>query len=154
MKSLIILIIVFAFLIKANGQTVESLKWHTNIDSAKTEAKALNKIILMDFTGSDWCANCIRLERALFTTEEFAKYADKNLVLLKLDFPSKKKNSLSPEQIKHNEQLAEKYNKQGAFPTVLFLDAEENILGKLKQPQNKLENYIENMESILNKVKI
>jgi len=141
-----ILVIVTSLLM---SQEIESVKWYTNIDTVKTIAKAQNKIILMDFTGSDWCANCIRLERTLFTTEEFAKYANENLVLLKLDFPSKKKNTLSSEQVKHNEQLAEKYNKAGAFPTVLFLDADEKVLGKLKQPQNSVDDYIKSIKATL-----
>lgn len=150
MKATIISILVLVSSLLMS-QEVEYVKWYTNIDTVQARAKTENKIILMDFSGSDWCANCIRLEKTLFQTKEFAELANEKLVLLRLDFPAKKKNSLSPEQVKHNEQLAEKYNKTGGFPTVLFIDFEGRVLAQLKQPQNTLEEYLSNINAILNK---
>ncbi len=148
--SILLLLTIYIVSISAAlCNNTEPIRWYTNIDSAKTAAKTENKIILMNFSGSDWCANCIRLDRTLFQTEEFAKFANENLILLKVDFPARKKNKLSPEQTKHNEKLAEKYNKKGAFPTVLFIDNEGNVLGQLKQPQNSVKEYIDNMKSII-----
>ena len=105
-----------------------SNKWLINIDEAKKEAKNTERPILLSFQGSDWCANCIRLERSLFESESFKNYASENLILLKADFPSRKKNKLSDEQTAHNEKLAEKFNKEGAFPTVIILNAEGCLL--------------------------
>ena len=148
MKTIILIILISINLIAFSQDNI-SVKWFNNIDSAKADAQMNNKIILMDFSGSDWCANCIRLEKTLFQTQEFTYYAIDKLTLLKLDFPSKKKNTLPKEQIEHNEKLAEKYNKQGVFPTVLFLDVDENVLGKLKQPQNSVDDYLKNINSII-----
>lgn len=124
--------------------------WLSNFDLAKDEAKAQNKHILLSFTGSDWCANCKRLDNDLFSTSEFAAFANENLVLLQLDFPAKKQNKLSDEQSAHNEALAEKYNKSGTFPTVLILDASGKVIGKMKHPATTAEAYIASIQSLIN----
>ena len=96
--------------------------WLTDFDQAKELSVASGKPILISFSGSDWCQPCLRLERDLFSKPEFAAFAEEHLILVKADFPSRKKNELSPEQIKHNEALAEIYNPSGSFPLVLILD--------------------------------
>jgi len=65
--------------------------WLTNLDEAKKEAQAKNRLLLMDFTGSDWCGWGIMLDKEVFSKSEFKEYASKNLVLLELDFPKMKK---------------------------------------------------------------
>jgi len=102
--------------------------WMTNHAKALEKAKAEKKIVLMDFTGSDWCGWCIRLDKEIFSQKEFKDYAAKNLVLLKLDFPRKK--ALSAELQKQNEQLNDKYKVEG-FPTVIVLDSEGKQVGQL-----------------------
>ncbi len=109
----------------------ETYKTFTNLQEAKTEASLHHKSILMVFAGSDWCRPCIQFERGILSNSTFTSFADKSLVVLYLDFPSLKKNKLSEEQTKHNEQLAEKYNTNGAFPNILMFDENEKPLGKL-----------------------
>lgn len=100
--------------------------WLTDIDKAKAAATAKHRYILLNFSGSDWCVPCIRLEKNVFDKDEFISYADSSLVLLKADFPRSKK--LGAEQVSHNETLAEKYNPSGKFPFTVLLDAKGNIL--------------------------
>ncbi|MDA0767040.1 MAG: thioredoxin family protein [Verrucomicrobia bacterium] len=38
-------------------------EWGTDWDAAKAQAKKENKPILINFTGTDWCGWCIRLEK-------------------------------------------------------------------------------------------
>src|SRR5438128_6685853 len=85
----------------------EELQWMTDLPKAQAKAKAENKLVMMDFTGSDWCGWCIKLNKEVFSKPEFAEYAKKNLVLVEVDFPTKKKQS--PELKKANEGLQEKY---------------------------------------------
>src|SRR6516164_6830998 len=66
------------------------LTWLTDLPKAQAQAKSDNKLILMDFTGSDWCSWCIKLDQDTFSKPEFADYAQKNLVLVRLDFPQNK----------------------------------------------------------------
>ena len=104
--------------------------WLTDFEKAKTEAKANHKLILLNFSGSDWCGPCIKLTREVFESETFDKYADANLVRVNADFPRLKKNQLSKEQTKHNEDLADQYNKAGTFPLTLLLDENGKVLKK------------------------
>lgn len=105
-------------------------KWQTDLDVAKQNAKQENKLILVNFAGSDWCGPCIRLKEEVFDTQAFVDYADKNLVLLRADFPRLKKNKLSADQVKKNEQLADVYNKDGQFPLTVLIDANGKVVKK------------------------
>ncbi len=102
--------------------------WLTNFEEAKATAKKEKKVILADFTGSDWCGWCIKLKEEVFSKPEFTAWAKDKVVLLELDFP--KKTKLAPELEKQNQELKKKFSIQG-YPTVLVLDAEGNKLGEL-----------------------
>lgn len=109
---------------------VSSDSWLTNYEEAKEISVKSGKPILMSFSGSDWCRPCIKLSKEVFENTTFRKFAENHFTLLNLDFPRLKKNRLSKEQVRHNETLAEKFNKQGQFPLVILLTAEENIILK------------------------
>lgn len=125
--------------------------WLTNLEEAQSQAKKEGKLILLNFSGSDWCSNCKRLHKSFFESSEFKVYASKNLILLNLDFPAKKKNRLPKAQREYNDKLAEKYNKKGIFPQVFVLDAKGKILGNLKYPQKDPDTYINSLKNIKNK---
>ena len=97
--------------------------WQTDFAKAKAEAAQANKLILVNFSGSDWCGPCIKLKRDILNSEGFQQYAAEYLVLVQADFPRLKKNQLSAQQTEHNEKLADKYNSQGKFPFTVLLDA-------------------------------
>lgn len=102
-------------------------EWLDNYDEAVKRAKKEKKLILADFTGSDWCPWCIKLHDEVFSTQEFKDWAAANVILLELDFPRKKE---LPAAIKtQNEKLQSKYNISG-FPTVLFLDVKGKEKGR------------------------
>lgn len=105
------------------------LTWHTDMTKARETAKAQNKAVLVDFTGSDWCGYCIKLDKEVFATKDFAEFAAKNLVLVKADFPRKTK--LDPALVKSNAALQKKYADpfQG-YPTVVLVDASGKKLGE------------------------
>ncbi len=102
--------------------------WLTNFETAKTEAATSNKLIILNFSGSDWCGPCIRLRKEIFESDAFTKYAADNLELVNADFPRLKKHELPKEQIKQNDELADKYNPKGRFPYTLLLDAQGKVL--------------------------
>lgn len=109
--------------------TMYSQAWETNISIAKEIASKENKSIVLVFQGSDWCAPCIKLDREIWSTNEFKEYAKEHFVMLKADFPKRSKNSLSKEQQDRNNALAEKYNKNGYFPFVVVLNAKGEVKG-------------------------
>lgn len=102
--------------------------WFTDFEKGKTEAASSNKLIVLNFSGSDWCGPCIRLKKEIFESAAFENYSAEKLVLVNADFPRYKKNQLSEEQVKENEALAEKYNSAGKFPFTILLDADGKVL--------------------------
>ena len=95
--------------------------WLTDLDKAKEQAKKENKLVLIDFTGSDWCGWCIKLDKETFSKSEFKDYAKKNVVLVELDFPRKKEQ---PEELKKaNQALKSKFGVKG-FPTLVILNSD------------------------------
>lgn len=103
-------------------------EWLTDYAKALTQAKAQNKAVLIDFTGSDWCGWCMKLDKEVFSVQDFKSYAAQKLVLLKIDFPRRK--SLPAAETAQNEKLASKFGIQG-FPTVVVLKADGTKAGEL-----------------------
>ncbi len=110
--------------------TIQTIVWQTDFKKAEQSAREEHKLILLSFSGSDWCGPCIRLHKEIFNSETFSKYANEHLVLVNADFPRLKKNQLSKEQQKKNDELADIYNKNGAFPLTLLLNSEGKVLKK------------------------
>lgn len=114
--------ILLAFLVGLNPGS-----WLNNFEQAQKIAKEKHQLILLNFSGSDWCIPCIKMKKEIYETETFKKYADSNLVLVNADFP-RKKNTISKEQVAINEALAEKYNKDGKFPLSILMTEDGKIL--------------------------
>ena len=108
------------------AQAAEST-WLTDLPAAEAQAKAQNKIVLMDFTGSDWCSWCIKFRKEVLDTKEFQDYADKNVVEVELDYPNKKPQS--DDLKKANAALKSKYDIHG-FPTLVVLDQNGKEIGR------------------------
>lgn len=125
MKKIVIGLFACCVLLRAGA---EELQWLTDVAKAKEQAKKEHKMVMMDFTGSDWCGWCIKLNKEVFSKPEFADYAKKNLVLVEVDFPRHKK--LSEDQKKANEALQEKYKIEG-YPTIIVIDGDGKQLGQL-----------------------
>lgn len=139
------LFIVFLFL--TIGYNASSQNWLTDLNEAKQIASQNNQKIILVFQGSDWCAPCIKLDREIWSTDEFKDYADDNYVMLQADFPRKKKNALPEVQQKNNNKLAESYNKHGYFPFVVILDSSGNVLGEMGYLKISPEDYIAKINS-------
>jgi protein disulfide-isomerase len=96
------------------------LTWQTDFAEASKQAAQEHKYILLDFTGSDWCPWCIKMDKEVFDQSQFSAFAVKNLILVKVDFP--RKTAQSPAEKSQNEELAKKYAIEG-FPTYILLDS-------------------------------
>ena len=116
------LFLVLFFIVNASGN------WLGNFNEAQAEAAKTHKLILINFSGSDWCGPCIRLRKEILESPVFDTYASEHLVLVRADFPRQKKNQPDNEQIKRNEILADKYNADGKFPYTLLVDDKGTIL--------------------------
>ena len=127
--------------------------WHTHYPSARSLAKETNKPILMVFSGSDWCRPCIMMEKEIFETESFMQYADSNMVLLKVDFPRRKKNLLTESQQTHNDALAAKYNPQGSFPKVVLLSQHGEVVAQTDYLAGGVNSLIQFLDPHLEELK-
>ena|ERR1700761_6186035 len=117
----LIVIILFSFFLP-------QVTWLGDFHDAEAEATKTHKLILINFSGSDWCGPCIRERKEILETNTFENFASAHLVLVRADFPRQKKNQLSKEQTKKNEALADKYNADGKFPFTLLVDDKGKVL--------------------------
>ena len=115
----------FGFWLQAQA---EDTAWLTDMPKALKEARAEHKIVLADFTGSDWCGWCKKLEKDTFSKPEFAEYAGKNLVLLRLDYP--RSTPQSDELKAANAELASKYKIEG-YPTLIALKPDATVIWRV-----------------------
>jgi protein disulfide-isomerase len=122
-------------------------EWMTDFAKAQEMAEKEKKPMLVNFTGSDWCGWCIKLESEVFSKSEFTKWAKENVILVKLDFPKKK---IDESLKKQNGELSKKYGIQG-FPTVLFLDAKGEVLGKTGYVKGGPSSWTKNADGIIKK---
>jgi thioredoxin-related protein len=99
--------------------------WQTSLPEAADQARKEGKLLLLDFTGSDWCGWCMKLDEETFSRPDFIDYAGRNLVLVQVDFPSHK--SQTSELKKANRALSQKYAVSG-YPTVLIIKPDGTIL--------------------------
>lgn len=119
--------------------------WVTDLPKAQAQAKAENKMVMLDFTGSDWCGWCIKLNKEVFSQPEFIEYAKKNLVLVEVDFPRKKK--LSAAQQSANKALAAKYKIEG-YPTIIVLNRDGKKIGELGYQRGGPKAFIASLEKL------
>jgi protein disulfide-isomerase len=101
--------------------------WQTDYAKALETAKTENKKVLLDFTGSDWCPPCMALRKQVFSSTAFRAYAEKNLILVELDYPQQKKQS--PALKNQNEKLGKSYGiDDKGYPTIILLDPAGKVL--------------------------
>jgi thioredoxin-related protein len=121
--------------------------WEYDFSVAKTKATEKHGYILINFSGSDWCGPCIRTHKDIFEKDAFVKYAEDHLVLVRADFPRLKKNQLSPDQLKKNNDLAIKYNPDGDFPLTVLLDENGKLIKEWKGfPNVSPEAFVKQVE--------
>ena len=127
------------------------LGWEKDFEDAKKKAVTEHKLILLNFSGSDWCGPCIKLYDEIFENASFKNFADSNLVLVNADFPRLKKNQLTKDQQKKNDKLADKYDPQGSFPYTVLLTAEGKVIKEWDgYPNVTAERFTGQIKELLN----
>jgi thioredoxin-related protein len=125
MKKILLILFLTLGSMAVNAQELE---WHTNMDEAVKLSEKTKKPLLLFFTGSDWCGWCIRLQKEVLKTPEFAEWARKNVILVELDFP--RKTPQTPELKQQNAELVKAFGVKG-YPTVWITNATKDKEGKL-----------------------
>jgi len=147
-------VVLLVFSLNGFAQQKE-LVWHTDVNKAINISVQTGKPLFFFFTGSDWCGWCIKLQKAVFTKPEFATWANKNVVLVELDFP--RKAPIANELKKQNRELANMFGVRG-YPTVWLVTptiaAEKvnfNKLGSLSARPLEVKGWIAGANAILKK---
>lgn len=121
--------------------------WESDFAKAAERAKKENKPMLLDFTGSDWCGWCIKLDKEVFSKKAFKDYAESSLVLVEVDFPQGKKQSAKEK--KQNEELQQKYGVSG-YPTIILLSSDgQKVLGKTGYRSGGPDAYVKHLKEII-----
>ena len=105
-----------------------AFEWRTDLGAAAYDARTGQKLLLLDFSGSDWCGWCKKLDAEVFSTAAFQEYAASNLVSVLVDFP---RSTRQDEALKvQNQQLLDRFRVEG-FPTVLVFSPDGELIGEL-----------------------
>lgn len=139
-----LLFLVIAAMVSTISARAE-ISWLTDYQQAQQQAKANHKLLLLDFTGSDWCGWCMRLRKEVFSKPEFQEYANKNLVLMEVDFPREKEQTRDVQL--QNQNLAQRFGVEG-FPTIVVLNGEGKIIGALGYMQGGAAAFISELERL------
>lgn len=124
MKKLLVVLAVAGVWLQTQAA---DLTWSTDLTKAQAQARADNKMVLLDFTGSDWCSWCMKFDKETLSTDKFADYAKAHLELVVVDFPNKKPQS---DELKAaNKALGAKYGVDG-YPTFVVLNADGKEIGR------------------------
>ena len=146
-KIFLTAVLLIAILIGCSkGGSNDNLNWEENLETALQKAKAENKAVLVNFTGSDWCQWCIKLSDEVFSKSEFEDYAEDNLILVRLDFP--RSIEQSAETKLYNNQLAQRYGVQG-FPTVLLFNSQGQMVLQTGYLPGGPVTYVEHLKNKL-----
>lgn len=130
----------------AFGVRTEASDWETDFAKASTNASKSGLYMLLDFSGSDWCGWCMKLDEEVFSKSEFKKYAKENLVCVMVDFPrQKKQNKKLKEQ---NAELGKKYGIKG-YPSVIILSPKGDMVGRTGYQEGGAKKYVDHLKKMI-----
>jgi thioredoxin-related protein len=144
-KAFRLALLLLSFSFFTLGSARAEAEWLQDLPKARAQAKENHKLLLLDFTGSDWCIWCKKLDAEVFSQPAFQSYAKDHLVLMKVDFP--RKISQSPETKKQNEELAQKFGVQG-FPTIVVLNDEGKQVGELGYQPGGADAFVKELKKL------
>lgn len=141
-------VLFFSLLACSTNENKESdnLNWNTNLEESITLAKKENKKVFVYFTGSDWCKWCFKLNDEVISKKEFEKYANENLILVKLDFPRNIEQSMEVKQ--YNSNLMQRFQVRG-FPTILLFDGNGNKIGTTGYAEGGAVKYVNHLKNFI-----
>ena len=143
MKKLMVLAM---FALAATCASAMPKGWTDDFEAAKTKAAKEGKLLLVDFSGSDWCGWCMKLDDEVFSKKEFIRAAQMDFVLVMIDSP-RNKEKLSKKARRQNPELVKKYGIRG-YPTVLVMDAEGEVLAQTGYRKGGPKEYMKNLQAI------
>src|SRR5258706_2436029 len=137
------LVLTVLMIVSPSHEVSGAATWLNDFSKAQAQARAEGKVVLVNFTGSDWCGWCIKLRKDVLLKPEFEAYAKSNLVLLEIDFPKRKR--LPPASQQQNQKLAEQFQVQ-SYPTLILLGGQGNKLGRINYSAGGPKPFISEVE--------
>lgn len=148
MKKVFSALLLCVMMFAGSSLLAQGTQWYIDFDEAVAVAKKSNKILFVDFTGSDWCGWCIRLKKEVLDKKEFLDYAAKNLILVEVDFPQNKWQT--PKMKQANQALAAKYGVQG-YPTIVLMKPDGSVIAKTGYRRGGAAAYVTYLQKLLKK---
>lgn len=146
MKNILLSVVLLVLVLSGRAQA--------SLENAKTLANKEDRFILLNFSGSDWCIPCIQMQKNYFENDGFRKMADSQLVIIRADFPRKKKNLPAAAIVKENEWLAERFNPGGSFPLTILLNQKGDVIKRWDGlPDEDVTAFIKNIQVLVQKNK-
>ena len=129
---------------EAPAEAEAHLAWVMDVAAAKKQAAAENKDLFINFTGSDWCGWCKKLDAEVFEHASFVDAASKDYVFLFLDFPNAPELKAKVVDAKLNQKLNEDYA-VGGFPTIILATADGTPYARTGYQAGGPESYLEHL---------
>lgn len=121
-------------------------RWQTDFDAAVETARRQGRDLFINFSGSDWCYWCQRLEKEVFSKDAFWQEAADQFVFVLIDFPNDKSQQSDALQ-KQNEKLAQQFGVQG-FPTIILADSTGEAYARTGYIEGGHERYLEHLREL------
>lgn len=125
-------------------------QWLSDLDQGRALAAALDRPLLVNFTGSEWCPPCIALNRNVFSTDEFKAYAAKNLILVKLDFPRPGSDPEMTPALEKQFRFSQANQVRG-LPTVIIFDQDDKPIARTGFRPGDAKAYIDHLQELMKK---
>ncbi len=135
-----------AVMMAAFGLKAEAADWETDFAKASTNASKSGLYMLLDFSGSDWCGWCVKLDKEVFSKPEFKTFAKTNLVCVLVDFPQQKHQSKKLKD--QNGALAKKYGIRG-YPSVIILSPDGDLVGRTGYQEGGAKKYVDQLKEMI-----
>ncbi len=130
----------------SNHAKSNDLTWYDNLETAEQVAQKDGRPILVNFTGSDWCVWCKKLNAEVFSQDDFINYAKNNLVLVKIDFPENIPQTQATKY--YNDQLAQQFDVKG-YPTIILLKSDGTPIAATGYQEGGAAAYVQHLQSLL-----
>ncbi len=108
--------------------------WKTDLDNSLALAGKEEKLLLVNFTGSDWCMPCQHLKQKVLSQASFIDTWKGDFIFVEVDLPRDEKK-LSKEQALLNRDYANRYHIEN-YPTLLIMNKHGYVLGGFHGSQN------------------
>ena len=139
-------ILLFLSVILATSVHARDL-WGTNYQAALEEAKHDKKMVLLKFTAPDWDYGSIQFDKLVAGNPDFISYARKNLILVGVNFPQRKKQD--PNVQDQNLELLKQYGGDHLIPAVILLNSKgEEIARQAGNLPNEVDALIKWIETV------